>query len=172
MSNVDTDDLSPFEAEHEDDAPAAPVGFTIHDDETASWVVNKLLACEEEITRVKVQAKTIVARAEDRRKRLEERFGEELRAYAAARLEGGKSRTLHLLHGSCSFRRIPGGPRVVDRDATLAWASEALKSAVRFEVVEHLDVDAVKEHVAQTGELPPGVELREASDSFSVRFPK
>lgn len=153
-----------------DDEVAVASGFAIVDDATASWVVGKILACDEELQRIEAQHAVIVAAVKRRKAALEARFGAELRGYAAQRLEGGRTRTLHLPTGSCAFRVTRGGPRIVDEQLALAWAIAALPAAVRTpEPRPVLIKDEVKAYVEMTGIVPPGVDVIDDVDAFTVK---
>lgn len=145
--------------------------FRIQSDEAASWVVNQILSADDEIRRITIQSKTLLAAAQARLTRLHERFDTELAEYVSTRLRPG-SRTLHLPHGSCGFRRVPGGPRVVDHDAVILWAREHLPEVIREEVVVSLDARVVADHCRKTGEIPPGVEIVPDRDTFTVKCKK
>lgn len=168
LAEID-DELAEAEALRARERPEWP---GIVDDETASWVAGKMVACDEEVDRVLAQAARLVKRAQARRKGLEARFGDELKRYAAGRIVGMRQRTLTLVTGDCSFRKVPGGIRVVDKDRTTAWADAHLPTAIATKVVKSLIDAEIKEHVAATGELPPGVEQVEDRETFVVKAGK
>jgi hypothetical protein len=64
--------------------------------------------------------------------------------------------------------RKPGGPRVVDERAALAWAVVNLPEAVVVPRAR-ISVERIKEHVATTGEIPAGVEIVDDEDTFRVK---
>lgn len=78
-----------------------------------------------------------------------------------------KGKMIRLPVGQMGWRKVPGGPRVVDEVRVLDWARAALPAAVR--VVESLDRTTIREYVTTTGELPPGVELQPDEERFGVR---
>ena len=149
-----------------------PVWPGIIDDDTASWVAGKMVACDEEVARVEAQSARLIERARARRKGLEMRFGDELRRYASSRTVGMRQRTLTLVTADCSFRKVPGGIRVVDKERAQAWADAHLPTAIATKVVKSLIDAEIKEHVAATGELPPGVEQVEDRETFVVKAGK
>jgi hypothetical protein len=156
--------------DEEEVALVVPQGFAIDSDERAAWVVDKLLACDEAQARLNAQYEAMARGIARRREGLEKRFGEELRAWVAQQLEGKKGRTLHLLTGSCSFVRKPGGPRVVDERAALAWCFEHLREAIVMpQVKPRVAADVLKRHVTETGEIPAGVEIVDDEDTFRVK---
>ena len=78
-----------------------------------------------------------------------------------------RGKTIRLPVGQLGWRRVPGGPRVIDDAAALAWARQALPQAVRVE--ESVDRHTIRAYVERTGELPPGVEIKPDEERFGVR---
>lgn len=157
---------------HSDDGEAV---FVIDSEEAASWVVERLLRLDDEGARLCAQHARRLKCMAYRRGRLEARFLDELRAWAGAQLEGKKARTLKLPHGDLCFRKVPGRIAVDAKSPELiAWAQEHMPRALEERVVRsiHVNTDAVKAHVEATGEIPEGVEVVEARETFSWKGPK
>lgn len=150
--------------------------FVIDSEDRAAWAVNKLLGYDEEAERVALQAQRMIDDIKKKRASFLGRFEEELRAWLSKELNGrkGKKRSVDLLTGRIGFRRKPGGFRVKQEEAVLAWALEQKggKEAGLFKEVPVLSRTAVKEHHEATGEIPPGCEITEDSDTFYVKRPK
>jgi hypothetical protein len=148
-----------------------PEGFRLDSEEAAEWVVDKLLTYEERLARLDRQYKRTRAALVREKESFSARFLVPLQVWAGHQLGRG-SRTVHLLAGSLSFRRVKGGPKVLDADAVLRWADEALPEAVVEQVTRRIDAQALREYVLREGEIPPGVSLIEDHDAFYVRAPK
>lgn len=141
--------------------------FTIDDESKASWAVDKILIARNRLERVKNQYQAALLEAE-----LEIRDAE---AFFLPLLEEWydrnpprKGKTIKLPHGNLSRRTVPGGPRVTDPDAVLAWAKEhGIPGLVR--VKEEISRSAVVEYVRDTGDVPSGVEVIAAREAFDVR---
>jgi phage host-nuclease inhibitor protein Gam len=135
-----------------------PERFHIHDEASADWAVDKLVSMDEKLERLERQYKAAKAAIVRDKEALERRFLSEIRAWAEGQLTG-KTKTLHLLSGSISFRSVKGGPRVRDAAEVLAWARESLPEAIIETVTHKVDAQTVKDHVKAWGEIPPGVEI-------------
>jgi phage host-nuclease inhibitor protein Gam len=135
-----------------------PERFHIHDEATADWAVDKLVSMDEKLERLERQYKAAKAAIVRDKDAFERRFLSEIRAWAEGQLTG-KTKTLHLLSGSISFRSVKGGPRIADSREVEAWAHENLPEAIIETVTHKVDAQAVKDHVKAWGEIPPGVEI-------------
>ena len=157
----------------EDEAPAAPEGWQCRDEEAASWAIDRVLTARARIDRVTTQASILVARLQKELDRTEGYFFPHLEDYLRAN-PPAKGRTLHLLTGSLALRTKPGGARVRDQDAAVAWAREHLPAAIMQRPAPSPTVDAasIKAHVEMTGEVPDGVDVVDAVDVFDVKAPK
>lgn len=155
------------------DLPAplrGPAVFRVDSEGAAVWVVDKLLSYEERQARLNEQYLAMTDALKRDRERFERRFLGELQAWFEDQPKKGKS--LRLLTGTLAVRTVRGGPRVVDEAAVFEWAEVDLPDAIKTQTVRKLDKDAVREHVRETGEVVPGVELVPDRESFSVKGPK
>lgn len=159
--------IEPHEPET-DEGRLWPGGFHVDSKAAAEWVIDKMIALDERAARLDAQYKAMRAAIARDRESLDRRFSSELRAWAAENMPA-KSKTLHLLTGSVSFRTVRGGPRIADNAAVLAWAQGALPDAVVPQVSLKLDAAAVKAHVKETGEIPPGVEIADDREEMYVK---
>lgn len=149
-----------------EEVPAERPPWAVATEGDAIWAVDRLLTARQRRDRIAEQCRAVLAAAERDVERAEAFFLPLLEDWAR-RNPPRTGRTIRLPTGSLSFRRVPGGPRVVDDAAALAWARAALPDAVR--VVASVDRTAIKAYAAATGELPPGVELKPDDESFHVR---
>ncbi len=120
----------------------------------------------EEIARIRARAAELKQAWEARIAWLDERYGESLKAFAAANLEGKKVRSIKLLSGVVGFRKNPSSLAIVDKDAALEWAKANLPDAIK--VVESVGVSPLKLHVEATGESLEFAEYTPAFDKFYI----
>lgn len=153
----------PHNSELRDEAQGRP--WAITDDGAAAWAVDKVLGARERLARIKAACQLMIQDAERQVADAEARFLPALEAWALAN-PPRKGKTIRLPTGSLSFRTVPGGHRVVDAEAALAWARAYLPAAVV--VSERLDAAAVREYVHASGEIPPGVERVPEHERFGV----
>lgn len=152
-------------------AQAAQDAFMVTDASSAAWVLRKIAARQAEIALVKAQAAEIVKGLQSGLEGFRGRFEPQLEAWARTELEkaGGKSKTVKTLGGNLAFRTVPAGLEITD-------TGSAAEVAITLGLVKPAPVDlAAYKKAAQTaleerGELLPGVELRPARESFSIRF--
>ena len=149
-----------------EDEPTSRPAWSVQTEADAIWAADRLLTARQRRDRIVEQCRAMITRAERDAERAESYFLPLLENWARLN-PPTRGRTVHLPTGQLAFRRVPGGPRVVDDAAALAWAREALPVAVR--VVERVDAATIKAHVLATGELPPGVEIKPDDESFSVK---
>lgn len=145
--------------------------FAVSDMDSAEWVLEKMLDAETEtaalelrLAAIQERMQTLIAEKRRRRQYLEGRFGEELRSFAMDALEGSKKRTLVTPYGSLSFRRAPGGIKVLDSHLAIAWCKLHCPDAVKM--VETVVVAPLKEALqavegTESEMVPP-------SDAFQV----
>lgn len=145
--------------------------FRITDENRANWVVDKMLSYDERLDRLDRQYKQMRGRLEGERDGFRSRWLVPLRTWAEAN-QPKRGKTLHLMTGSLSFRRVRGGARIVDKAAVLEWARESMPSAIVSVITERVDAEFIDGHFRQTGEIPAGVEVQEERDEFYVRAPK
>jgi len=148
----------------------AKVPFTVHDADTANWVVRR-------ITQARAYAEHVAewAEAEKRRAAAEEQrlfylYGAQLRAWAKAELEriGNRRKSLALPGGQVGFRHQDAKVVIEDEDAVLIWCHAHLPAAVN--TTETLLKSALVEHIEGTGELPDsGAHLEPETEKFYIR---
>lgn len=145
--------------------------FRVNSEEKAAWVVNKLLGYDEQLARLDAQHAKMRAQLIARRDSFAAMFHVPLRQWAEANLPA-KGKTVHLLTGSLSFRRVKGGAKVIDAKAAVRWAEEHFPEAVQVTVNKRPDAEALRLHFEETGEIPAGMVFEEERDEFYVRAPK
>lgn len=156
----------------EEESPLAP--FRVKDAASADWVLSKLAAIESEKQTITAQFKQRIIELENDAERLMFRFSAELEAFARTEAENRRRKTITLLHGSLCLRTSPARVVIASQEDALTTAKAVLPEAVQ--TVEKLDTRAfakfAEARLQETGELLPGVEMTEATETFSVRLPK
>lgn len=140
--------------------PEPPIG-----EAEAVYLLDQVLTARQRLERIKESCAAMI-RAAEADVADAERALPALELWAKAN-PPAKGKTIRLPVGQMGWRKVPGGPRVVDDATALAWAREALPAAVRVE--ESVDRHTIRAYVEQTGELPPGVERVADEERFSVR---
>ena len=153
-------------------------GFSIMDEASAGWYVDKILSRQERIARIKAQAQEMIEREEADLARLHARFGAELEQWALREIEsrGGKTKTLRLLQGTVSVRTVPASVRIADAEAAMEAAKAQMPELVQVVQTEKLDTaayrKAAQERLEATGDVLPGVEPVPARQSVTVKAEK
>ena len=145
--------------------------FHVCNEESATWVVDKITGYAEREARIKAQAAELLAQIKSDRARFERRFIPELELWFKGAVPRGR-KSIILVTGTIATRTVAGAWTFKDREAATTWAREALPAAVAPVTTYQLDEDLVKAHAGSTGEVVPGLEWREERESFSVRGPK
>lgn len=150
-------------------ATMLPARFSVHDEQTADWLVRKLVEADAHIRRVKEQAAREIRRTERERDFLRMRFGKELESWARTQLaqHKGRRKSLLLLSGTVGFRAIAAKLIVADASKLLGWSKRHCKSAIV--VVERVSKTAINAHFASTGEVPAGTQVQGATQRFYVK---
>jgi hypothetical protein len=145
-------------------------GFAVNSDETANWVVRKIV----EARAYHQRCADWCAREQTRAKRTEEfflwRFGNQLRCWLDAKLveRGGRTRSINLPAGTVGLRRLAARLVIDDETAVLEWAKSHQPQLVV--VTEKVSKSALSSYVSETGEMPSsGARVESAQDSFYVK---
>jgi len=145
--------------------------FRVDSEDRASWVVNRMLGYDEQLTRLDRQYELMRERLVNERDGFRSRWLVPLRLWAEAN-QPKKGKTIHLLSGSLSFRRVKRGAKVVDPKAALRWAEEHLPEAVLVTMHKKPDAEYLASYFESTGEIPDGVTILGDHEEFYVRAPK
>lgn len=140
--------------------------WQITNDNRAAWATDKVLSARERLARVKAACQAMIDEAAREVQDAEGFFLPLLEEWARQN-PPRKGKTIKLPTGALSFRTVPGGPRVVDEGQCTDWAKRWCPDAIK--VVERLSVTAIKDYIANYGEIPPGVEVIEPRESFDVK---
>lgn len=159
------DDVYREAPDHDEDHPSEPAHFTIHDEATAAWAVGKITEARAVLAQREQSAAEWVAHARREVERLEARFLAELETWGRQNLPANR-RSIVLRSGKLEFRTKPARFALVRPDEALPWAKAHLPEAVV--VKESVSADALTRY-AQSGEVPPGVELIPAGETFKIK---
>lgn len=150
--------------------PAVPEQFTVHDDDSANWVIRRIVECRAYARRCSEWCEREQARAKHDEQFFMWRYGPQLMEYTRSRLAEQKNRrkSVGLPAGVIGFRQEAARLVVDDEQAVLAWAREHYPQLIV--TIEKVSKSALDEHVEQTGELPDaGVHIQPERDAFYVR---
>jgi|GEM_PF-4960777 hypothetical protein len=154
---------------NDEESPLAP--FRVKDSASADWVLSKIAAIDAEKALIQAQAEQRIKELDADRERLLFRFSGELEAFARAEAEKRRRKTITLLHGSLSLRTSPARLTIADIQDAITTAKAILPEAVS--TVEKLDTTAYRKYAEsklhETGEILPGCEITEASETFSIQ---
>ncbi len=120
--------------------------FTVTDEKSADWVLERLMDSETQVARLNIKIKALTEniqnqiKAEERKQNfLKFKFGPALEHFARVALEGKKTKSLSLTFGKLSLRTVKGGLRVADAEKALEWANkegfdDAIKTVESFQI--------------------------------------
>jgi hypothetical protein len=147
-----------------------PKAFEIADENTANWLVKKVVAARQYGERVKEWAEQERRRAEREEATLLYLFGRQLERWVKGEIErlAGKKKSICLPGGTVGFRRVNASLQVDDEQTVLLWAKRNCPQAVV--VKESLSRSELKSHFEATGVIPDeGAHVEPERESFSIR---
>lgn len=143
--------------------------FSVTNEESANWVVRKIVEARAYGEHVTQYAQRELRRAEREEEFFLRHYGPQLEAWARTEIEkrGGRRKIVRLPAGSIGFRTAPAKLAVTDEGVLVAWCKRHLPGAVA--VIERISRVALREHVQTTGECPDGAEITGRHERFYVR---
>ena len=148
--------------------------FRIDSESAATWYVGKLRRIEQERAAIKAATTERLRQLDASEARLKGRFDADLKLWAQEQVKERrrKSITLPLAGATVSLREVPESVTYSeDPQAKAALAEIAISSGF---VKTTADLTAYKKHGAEwlkeTGELLPGLTIRERSEALSIKF--
>lgn len=146
-----------------------PEGFSISDENSANWLIKKIVAARQYGERVKLWAAQEIARSERDEERLLFLFGGQLERWARFEIQklNGRKKSLNLPSGQIGFRHQPLKLTIVNEDALLSWARQYCPQAIK--TIEHLQRTPINQHFQCTGEIPSGTEVEPEKEKFYIR---
>lgn len=145
--------------------------FHIDSEKTASWLLSKLRAIEDEKAAIEDATRQRLDELTADYNRLMNRFGSELENWARGESEARRRKTitLPLAGASVSFRTVPARVELTETAAEIAATLGFMKAPTP-------DLSAFRKHaeaqLKETGELIPGATMREAEERFYIKTPK
>jgi hypothetical protein len=148
---------------------SVPKTFEINSEQTANWLVKKVIAAREYAERVKRFAEQEQRRAEREEKTLLFLFGRQIETWAKGEIEklNGRRKSICLPAGTVCFRH-EGAKLVIDDDeAVMGWARHHCPMAIQ--TVEKLSKTAVKAHFEKSGDMPDvGAHIEPEHERFRI----
>lgn len=148
--------------------------FRIDSENAATWYVGKLRRIDQERAAIKAATGERLRQLDASEARLKGRFDADLKLWTQeqAKERRRKSITLPLAGATVSLRDVPEAV-TYSEDPTAKAALAEIAITAGF-VKTSADLTAYKKHgadwLAQTGELLPGLTVRERSESLSIKF--
>lgn len=168
--------MQPSEVWNADELEEVPETWAPSSLSDADWCLKRLGELEAEKAEVDAVLRDRVAELQTRAEKLKEKadraisfISTRLRQYAEANreelLKGGKAKSRALLHGRIGWKKAGGAPVMTDAAQVLAWARAEAPQFVRTK--EEPAWSDLKKHVAETGEVVPGVDMEPESEEFT-----
>src|SRR5688500_17737324 len=128
-TRISTGTLAADLAEH---TPPVPEGFSVRDEQTANWVIRKIIEARQYDRHVQDGAVRDTRRDHADEKFFLHRYGQQVEDWARRQLEheSGRRKSLNLPAGTVGFRNEPQRLDVADDDALLRWCRANLPSAI------------------------------------------
>lgn len=162
---------SPLDAEVDLEVlKAVPKQFCVEDEESANWVLKRIIAARNYSQRVAEWAEAEKRRAAREEMTLMFLFGRQLERWAKEAISqtNGKRKSIVLPAATVGFRRSPAKVVIDDEKLVLAWAREHVPNAVV--TVHKLAKIIFDAYLHETGHAPEeGIHTEPEMDKFYVR---
>ena len=165
----------------EPDEPVTRERFAVTDESSANWVLRKLAyykakrermveMARQEHEVIEARALKIIEPLDRQIFFFEQAFADQLRAWTEAAIQGQKSRSVQLLHGTLGFRHKPGKLNILDERAAIVKAEE-LGLADLIRVRKELNRTATKQFVLDEPDslLAELVKIEAGEDVFYIK---
>jgi hypothetical protein len=145
-----------------------PKAFCIQDQNSANWLVRKVMASRQYGQDVKRWAELEMRRAEREEACLMYLFGRQIERWAREEIGklGGRRKSISLPAGTVAFRKVNAHLVVEDEARLMAWARDNCPTAIQ--VTERLAKTPINELFTETGELPEGARLEREREVFRI----
>ena len=158
------------------DAP----GFAIEDEESAKWVLQRIIHVDTQLAAVAAEKKALIdnlgvleSRLLRRKEGLEHRFTDELARFARENLDKGKKSWV-CAFGSVSFRTNPARLKVSDPEKALAWGLANDPASVK--TVQEFQISKLKEEFktrfmedSPTSRAAAGLDLAPEQETVQIK---
>jgi hypothetical protein len=148
---------------------SVPKTFEINSEQTANWLVKKVVTAREYAERTKKWAEQEVRRAEREEKTLLFLFGRQIETWAKGEIGklNGRRKSICLPAGTLCFRHEGAKLVIDDEEAVVGWARHNCPMAIQ--TVEKLSRTAVKAHFEKSGEMPDvGAHIEPEQERFRI----
>ena len=150
----------------------APEGFRVHDEDTANWVIRKVIearARAERMREVKRRADAEIKAAQKAEAFFLGKFGDELQTFLASKIAGQKVKSYKMLEGTLGTRKSAESLLVFDEEQAIEWAE---KTGVAYRVLNYKisvnKTDLMKEF-RESGEQPDGTVYQPEKEVLYVK---
>ena len=150
--------------------PEVPTEFHVCDDDSANWVVRKIVEARAYAKHCAEWCEREQSRAKNEEEFFLFRYGQQLLDFTRQKITaaGARRKSVGLPAGMIGFRAEPAKLVVDDESAVIAWAKRHNPALVS--VVERLSKSGLNDHLEQTGELPDaGAHIEPARERFYVK---
>lgn len=143
--------------------------FTVRDEDTANWLVRKIVESRLHAQRVAAWSEREQRRCQLIEERLLFLFGNDLRLWTTTELGRlkGKRKSIDLPDGRVGYRHEAERFVVENEALVVQWAQSSCPDVLKM--VPHLSRTALKAHIETTGELPKGVRIEPSNERFFIR---
>lgn len=142
------------------------------DDNFVEWYLRKRRHIESDIATIKAQAEQMQSPLHSKLHQLEFRWKDRIEEYIRQKAYEEDKKTLAFWGGTFRLRTNAGGAKVTDSDAALRYAMEnelhTMLSEPQLRLAEYRKY--AEQLLRDEGELLPGVEVTEPSDSMSLKI--
>jgi hypothetical protein len=149
---------------------SVPKQFAIVDENTANWLVRKIVAARGYAASVKEWAEREQRRAAREEQTLTFLFGRQIECWAQGAVGklNGRRKSIALPAGCVGFRKIAAKLVIDDEPTVLTWAKANCPDAII--VVERLSKSILDDLVEKTGVIPDdGAHIEPESERFYIR---
>lgn len=142
--------------------------FHITSADEANWLVRKVVESRRYRDRIEQWAASELRRAQREEAFFMGRWGIELEGFARRKIaEQFRRKSFALPAGTIGFRLEPQRLDLRDEARVLAWCQINLPKAIKR--TETVLKSALSEHLKESGEIPPGVEVISGNEKFFIR---
>lgn len=143
------------------DEAAVQLTHTSEDDKELSQILRSRARLVDELNRLAANAASVIQRAESQLKAHDWRFQARAIALTRTLLMKGSVKSVRTFYGTAGFRTVPAG---------LTSVGDGLEGPTRV-VPARIEPDRAKalKMFRETGEIPPGYELRPAREEFYAK---
>lgn len=147
-----------------------PERFCVRDDDSANWVIRKIMECRHYSERCAEWCELEQRRAKNQEVFFVMRFGAQLADYVKRKLAeaGGQRKSVSLPAGKIGFRTEPSKIIIEDENYVLEWARKNCPSLIQTQ--EHIGKSALNDYIRETGDVPiSGIKIEPSYEKFFIK---